>query len=72
MKYHKLDFVNNPACRLINPSKTEIGVISKYLLDDINSRIIQATKVHLWRNTTNVIEWFNTIPEKMPARIYYF
>ena len=64
MKDHKPDFVNNPACRLINPSKTEIGVISKHLLDDINSKIVQATKVNLWRSTSNVIKWFNAIPEK--------
>ena len=56
MKDHKPDFVNNSACRLINPSKTEIGVISKHLLDDINSKIVQATKVNLWRSTSNVIE----------------
>ena len=64
MKDHKPDFVNNSACRLINPSKTEIGVISKHLLDDINSRIIQATKVNLWRSTSNVTERFNAIPGK--------
>ena len=64
MKDHKPDFANNPACRLINPSKTEIGIISKHLLDGINSKIIQATKVNLWKSTSNVIKWFNTIPEK--------
>lgn len=36
MKDHKRDFVNNLACRLINPSKTETGIISKHLLDGIN------------------------------------
>ena len=51
--------LNNPDCRLINPSKTEIGVISNHLLDNINS-----TKVDLRRSTSHVIEWFNAIPEK--------
>ena len=64
MKDHKPDFVNNPACRLINPSTTEIDVISKHLLDDINSKIVLATKVNLWRSASNVIKWFNGIPEK--------
>jgi len=64
MKDHKPDFVNNLACRLVNPSKSEIDIISKHLLDGINSRITQATKVNLWRSTSNVIEWFNVIPEK--------
>ena len=60
----KPDFANNPACRLINPSKTVIGVISKHLLDDINSKIVQATQVNLWRITINVIKWFNAILDK--------
>ena len=72
MKDHKPDFVNNPACRLINPIKTEIGVISQHLLDDINSKIVQATKVNLWRSTNNVFKWFNAIPEKMSVCIYHF
>ena len=64
MKNYKPDFANNPACRLINPNKTEIGIISKHLLGGINSKIIQATKVNLWKSTSNAIEWFNAIPEK--------
>lgn len=64
MKDHKPDFNNNPTCRLINPSKSEIGIISKHILDGINTKIIQATKVNLWRSTSNAIEWFKTIPEK--------
>ena len=64
MKDHKPDCVNNLACRLINPSKSEIGVISKHLLDDINSKIVLATKVNLWISTSNVIKWINAIPEK--------
>ena len=34
MKDHKPDFMNNPTCRLINPSKSEIGIISKQILDN--------------------------------------
>ena len=54
MKDYKPDYVNNPACRLIIPSKIEIGVNSKHLLDDINSKIVQATKVNLWSKG----DWF--------------
>ena len=64
MKDHKPDFLNNPTCRLINPSKSEIGIISKHILDGINTKILQATKVNLWKSTSNAIEWFKTIPEK--------
>ena len=29
LKDHKPNFKNNPTCRLINPSKSEIGIVSK-------------------------------------------
>ena len=64
MKDHKPDFLNNPTCRLINPSKSEIGIVSKHILDDINTKILQATKVNPWKSTSNAIEWFKSIPEK--------
>ena len=63
-KDHKPDFINNPTCRLINPRKSEIGIISKNILDCINKEIIQATKVNMWKSTNNTIEWFKAIQEK--------
>ena len=64
LKDHKPDFINNPTCRLINPCKSEIGIISKNILDRINHEITQATKVNLWKCTKETIEWFKDIPEK--------
>ena len=64
LKDHKPDFINNPTCRLINPSKSEIGIISKNILDRINKEIIQTTKVNLWKSTNNTIEWFKAIQQK--------
>ena len=64
LKDHKPDFINNPTCRLINPTKSEIGIISKNILDNINKEIIEVTKANLWRSTSNVIEWFQAIPNK--------
>ena len=72
MKDHKPDFLNNPTCRLINPSKSEIGIISKHILDDINKKILQATKVNLWKSTSNAIEWFKSTPEKEKQAIITF
>ena len=45
LKDHKPDFTSNPSCRLINLSKSEIGIISKHILDNINKEVIKATKV---------------------------
>ena len=51
LKDHKFDFINNPTCRLINPCKSEIGIISRNILDRINHEITQATKVNGWKST---------------------
>ena len=64
LKYHKPDIINNPTYRLINPCKSEIGIISKNILDLINHEITRATKVNLWKSTKDPIEWFKGIPEK--------
>ena len=55
---------NNLTCRLINPCKTEIGIISKNILDWINHEITQATKENLWKSTKDIIERFKDIPEE--------
>ena len=36
LKDHKPDFENNPKCRLINPAKSQLGKVSKAILDNIN------------------------------------
>ena len=50
LKDHKDNFANKPTCRLINPSKQEIGKISKQILDDINQKLVAATNVNQWKN----------------------
>ena len=40
-KDHKENFLNNPTFRLINPAKSEIGSVSKVILDKINSSLIK-------------------------------
>ena len=64
LKDHKPNFVNKPTRRLINPTKSENGQISKKILDWINSKIIAATKINQWKNTTSVRDWFRNITNK--------
>ena len=64
LKDHKEDFARNTRCRLINPSKTHIGKVSKSILDRINNSIRSKTKLLQWKNTHEVISWFNAIPRK--------
>ena len=64
LKDHKPNFDNKPACRLINPTKSEIGKISKEILDRINSKVIRASRFNQWKNSASVIEWFKAIENK--------
>ncbi len=64
LKDHKPNFPNNPTCRLINPSKSEIGIISKQVFQRINSNIVKSTNINQWKNTDAVIKWFSNMPGK--------
>ena len=64
IKDHKEGFPHRLSFRLINPSKSEIGKISKSLLDTINENILKQTNVNQWKNTPQVITWFKIIKSK--------
>ena len=56
-KSHKGNFKNSLKCRLINPTKNEIG-------DRINKIIVEKVNVNQWRNTDAVITRFENIEKK--------
>ena len=64
IKDHKEGFPHSLSFRLIYPSKTDIGKISKCILDNINKNIILKSKVNQWKNTSEVISWFKDIKNK--------
>ena len=68
LKDHKDNFQNNPKCRLINPAKSEIGLVSKQLLENIILEVKQKSSVNQWRQTASVIDWFKNINEKRDCR----
>ena len=49
---------------MINPTKNELGKISKKIIKKINQEILKKTDVNQWKNTSNVINWFNNIENK--------
>ena len=49
LKDHNPNFPNSSKCRLINPTKSEIGKISKIILDTINSSIRVNSDLNQWR-----------------------
>ena len=52
IKDHKESFPNKTSCRLINPSKSNVGKTSKTILDKINTKIVQVTATGLEPTTT--------------------
>ena len=64
LKDHKDNFFNKPSCRLINPTKNELGKISKKIIEQINQEVLKKTDVSQWKITSNVINWFNNIENK--------
>ena len=64
LKDHKENFHSKPTCRLINPAKSEIGKISKSILDTINTDLRKILHYNQWKNTRSVIEWFNNVKDK--------
>ena len=59
LKDHKDNFANHPPCRLINPAKSELGKVSKQILDNIR----KMTKLNQWKKTSDLINWFTYIPD---------
>jgi hypothetical protein len=72
LKDHKENFANKPTCRLINPTKSEIGHISKQILEKINKAITKQNEINLWRNTSEVVNWFKNIQNKSTSHFICF
>ena len=67
LKDHKPNFTNKLICRLINPTKSEIGKLSKKILDGINNTIVHKCNLNQWKSTKSVINWFNNIKNRQQA-----
>ena len=72
LKDHKDNFANNPQVRSINPTKNELGRISKVILDKINLAIREHFSFNQWQNTQNVRDWFHEIPNKKVHKFVVF
>ena len=72
LKDHKPNFANNPTYRLINPAKSEIGKISKQILDRINKSIVNHFQLNEWKNTKAVLNWFNGLQHKEKHSFFAF
>ena len=57
LKDHKPNFTTNPKSRLINPSKSELGKVSIFLIEKVNTIIRDKSLVNQWRDTDTVINY---------------
>ena len=72
VKDHKEDFPHKISCRMINPSKSDIGKISKIIPDKINSNAVSSVQVNQWKKSQAVVEWFTKIQNKNNASFVAF
>ena len=71
-KDHKPNFINKLHTRLINPSKTELGKISKNIIQNIVTNVRETSHRNLWRNSLDTIEWFRGIKNKSKTSFIQF
>ena len=72
LKDHKPNFRNKPTCRLINPCKPELGRVSKQIVENIVHEVKVRTQMKQWRNTGEVVNWFNNIKDKTSQTMICF
>ena len=68
LKAHKNNFRSDHPCRLINPCKSEIGKISKSIIENINKNLLKLLQVNQWRNWESVIKSFYSIENKSQCK----
>lgn len=72
LKDHKDNFHNKPACRLISPTKSEIGHVSKTILSRLVKSVVKSTEINLWKSTREVLEWYRKFPSKQEGNFINF
>ena len=72
LKDHKDNFMNNPKVRLLNPTKPELGKISKQFIAKIVSTVKVKSGLNQWKNTKSVIDWFGSLDDKKKKSFIQF
>ena len=64
LKDHKEDFRSNPKCRLINPAKSEMGIVCKQIIEKICDTLRKRTGYNQWKSTQSMLDWFTKLPNR--------
>ena len=57
---------------MINPSKSDVGRVSKKYLNDIVADVSRKTEVNQWHDTATVINWFKNLSDKHKRKFIKF
>ena len=69
---HKPSFPNSVDCRFINTMKSDLGKVAKVILDKISSSIRGNTDLVQWRNSFEVVAWFDKLSNKNNLNFFKF
>ena len=64
LKDHKEDYRTNPKYHLLNPTKCQLGKISKQISQKINKILKSKLNLNQGQNSSEVIDWFKNIQQK--------
>ena len=72
LKDHKEHYENSPTFRLINPTKPEIGRVSKIILQKLVKQLRMKTGYNQWEDSYAAIQWFNSVKGNSNSRFIQF
>ena len=72
LSLQKENFHSNPTFRLTNSTKTNLGSVSKEILERIIGEIKDKTNLNQWKSTHDVIDWFKNLGTLKKARFLKF
>ena len=62
----------DPKVRLINPAENELERLGKTIVDNINKKLFEATKINQWKSTVTAIKCFNSLKDKHLMKFVMF
>ena len=71
-KHHKPGSQNKRSVRLINPNKSNMGKVSKKILQEINNELRSKLKYEQWRSTNDALSWFKRLENTNRATFIIF
>ena len=65
LKHHKTNFRTSARPWLLNPCKSELGKVSKLILEKANKYLSDLLSLNQWKNSDMVINWLSSIKNKL-------